>query len=54
LGDEIKDDVIRMWVIRNAYLLVWKLGRRNHFGTKCKWEDNIKMDLEEMGLESME
>ena len=30
-------------------VLVWKPGERDHWGDPDWWEDNIKMDLQEMG-----
>jgi hypothetical protein len=29
-------------------------GKRLHRRPRCKWEDNIKMDLQEVGCESMD
>jgi hypothetical protein len=39
--------------MRNAYMLVGKVeGKRLLGGHGRRWEDNIKMDLRETGLES--
>ena len=29
-------------------------GKKNHLGNRRRWEDNIKMDLEEVGCEGMD
>jgi len=29
-------------------------GKRPHGRPRCRWEDNIKMDLQEVGCEGME
>jgi hypothetical protein len=46
--------VVRMGEKRGAYrVLVGKAGGKSPLGThKCKWEDNIKIDLHEVGYES--
>jgi hypothetical protein len=48
-----KGHVARVVEIRNAYsILVGKSeGRRHLVGSRRRWEDNIRMDLREIGWE---
>jgi hypothetical protein len=40
---------------RGAYgVLVWKPGKRAPGRPRYRWEDNIKMDLQEVGCEGMD
>jgi hypothetical protein len=40
--------------MRNAYF-GWKPeGKRPHGRPRCRWEDNTRMDLREVGLEGVE
>jgi hypothetical protein len=44
--------VARMGVVRGAYILVgWPEGRRPLGRPRRRWDDNIKMDLREIGFE---
>jgi hypothetical protein len=44
-----------MGEVRNVYMLVRKPEGRRPLGTlRCRWEDNIKMDLREMGFGDMD
>jgi hypothetical protein len=42
--------------MRNAYgtLLGKSEGKRSLGRTKCRWEDNIRMDITEIGLEGVD
>jgi hypothetical protein len=47
--------VARMVERRGIYkVLVGKLGERDHLGDRRRWEDNIKMDLNEEGCGGMD
>jgi hypothetical protein len=48
--------VMCMAETKNAYkILVRRLTRKRSLGTpKCRWEDNIKMDLKEIGCQGMD
>ena len=62
MGDQIEKNElggacsIYMWEMRGAYwVLVGKLkGKRPYGRPKHRWEDNIKMDLQEVGWGSMD
>jgi hypothetical protein len=39
----------------NAYkILFGKPDGKDHLGNSCRWEGNIKMDLEEIGFEDVD
>jgi hypothetical protein len=44
--------VVHMWEVRGAYniLVARPEGRRPLGRSRCRWEDNIKMDLSEIGF----
>jgi len=48
--------VARMWERRGVYrVLVGKPEGKRPFGRpRCRWEDNIKMNLQEVGCEGMD
>ena len=47
--DKIKKNVIA-WACGVYRVLVWKTeGKRPRWRRRCRWEDNIKMDLQEVG-----
>jgi hypothetical protein len=54
-GDKIKRTQMDMWHVwkRNGYrvLVAKSEGRRPLGKSRCKWEDNIKMDFRELGQE---
>jgi hypothetical protein len=47
--------VARMDEMRKEYKIsVLKPGRRDHSEDRCKWKDNIKMDLRDIGFEGVD
>jgi hypothetical protein len=50
------DDWAWRWMMRNAYrILVGKPeGKRPRWRHRCSWEDNIRMDLKEIGWEGVD
>jgi hypothetical protein len=59
-ADEVKEnEMVRtcsmLGGMRNAYILVRKTeGKRPLERPRCRWEDNIRMDLREIGLEGVD
>jgi hypothetical protein len=45
--------VVRIGEGRGVYMVLG-LGERDHWGDMCRWGDNIKVDLQEVGCAGMD